>query len=113
MSCHSLAQYPTNIIVRKPFLVIVVQGEIPGEGGLTSALSAAGNALFFAALGGTAYFGYYTLRYTTPEMEQLIKERKQPEHEFPGRSVRSHDFVLRPTKDSETVLSEERCKAYI
>jgi hypothetical protein len=54
---------------------------------VTSALSAAGNALFFAALGGTAYFGYYTLRYTTPEMQQLIKERKQPENDFPGRSV--------------------------
>lgn len=52
------------------------------------ALTAAGNALFFAALGGAAYFGYYTVRYTTPEMEQLIQERKQPQHDFPGRLVR-------------------------
>ncbi|CAL8462668.1 g2201 [Coccomyxa elongata] len=60
------------------------QGEMPGEGRAMSALSAAGNALFFAALGGAAYFGYYTVRYTTPEMEQLIRERKQPHHDFPG-----------------------------
>ena len=53
-----------------------------------SALSTAGNALFLAALGGAAYFGYYTIRYTTPEMEQLIQERKQPQQDFPGKSVR-------------------------
>ena len=50
-------------------------------------LSATGNALFFGALGGAAYFGYYTLRYSTPEMAQLIDERKQPEHDFPGSQV--------------------------
>lgn len=50
-------------------------------------LSAAGNALFAAALGGGAYFGYYTLRYSTPEMEQLVAERRQPEHAFPSSEV--------------------------
>lgn len=50
-------------------------------------LSATGNALFFGALGGAAFFGYYTLRYSTPEMAQLIDERKQPEHDFPGSQV--------------------------
>jgi len=65
-----------------------IQGEMPGEGRVTSALSAAGNALFFAALGGVTYFGYYTFRYTTPEMEELIRQRKQPDQAFPGSSVR-------------------------
>ena len=51
-------------------------------------ISAAGNTLFFAALGTTAYFGYYTLRYNTSDMQDLIDERKRPENEFPGSSVR-------------------------
>ena len=50
-------------------------------------LSAAGNTLLLAALGTTAYFGYYTLRYNTAEMQDLIEERKRPENEFPGSSV--------------------------
>lgn len=58
-------------------------------------LSAAGNAVFFAALGGVAYFGYYTFRYTTPQMEELIRQRKQPDQAFPGSSVRL--LGLRPT----------------
>ena len=53
-------------------------------------LSAAGNTLFIAALGTTAYFGYYTLRYNTSEMQDLIDQRKKPENEFPGSSVRPH-----------------------
>lgn len=57
-------------------------------------LSAAGNTLLLAALGTTAYFGYYTLRYNTSEMEDLIAERKSPENEFPGSSVRLACFVL-------------------
>ena len=50
-------------------------------------LSRAGNALLLAGLGGTAYFGYYTLCYKTEDMQSLIDQRRQPENEFPGSSV--------------------------
>lgn len=46
-----------------------------------------GNTLFLGFLGASAYFGYFTYRYTTPEVEQLIEERKKPENAFPGSDV--------------------------
>ncbi|CAL5218977.1 g732 [Coccomyxa viridis] len=61
--------------------------EAAADSRLMRLLSAAGNTLFIAALGTTAYFGYYTLRYNTSEMQDLIDQRKKPENEFPGSSV--------------------------
>ena len=53
-------------------------------------LSAAGNTILLAALGTSAYFGYYTLRYSTSEVQDLINERKKPQNDFPARSVRPY-----------------------
>ena len=65
------------------------QGEAMAEGAGMRALSIAGNTLLLAGLGTTAYFGYYTARYTTPEMKQLIEDRKKHEQEIFGSSVSS------------------------
>ncbi len=47
-----------------------------------------GNTLFLGFLGASAYFGYYTYRYSTQEIETLIEETKTPEKQFPGSDVR-------------------------
>ena len=38
-------------------------------------------------VGSAGYFGYYTLRYSSPEMEVLLEERNRPENDFPGSQV--------------------------
>ena len=89
------------------------QAESATEAPASRWLSAAGNALFFGALGGAAYFGYYTLRYSTPEMAQLIDERKQPEHAFPGSQVaasslpRSRQWQTAAGRHTSVLLLEE------
>lgn len=85
----------------------VQQAESVSEAPASRWLSAAGNALFFGALGGTAYFGYYTLRYSTPEMAQLIDERKQPEHAFPGSQVSVYTWKTAPVRHLVSILFEE------
>ena len=64
--------------------------EAAGDGRAMRMLSRAGNTLLLAGLGGTAYFGYYTLRYKTEDMQNLIDQRKKTENEFPGSSVSLH-----------------------
>ena len=61
--------------------------EHASKGGASRWLSTVGNTLFFGALGGTAYFGYYTLRYSSDDMERLLQERKKPDNDFPGSQV--------------------------
>jgi hypothetical protein len=71
--------------IGRPFSL---QAEAGGqESGVFRALSVAGNALFFTALGGAAFFGYYTYRYSAQEVEEVVRERKRPENAFPGSSV--------------------------
>jgi mitochondrial import inner membrane translocase subunit TIM50 len=41
------------------------------------AFSALGNALFFASVGAASFFGYYTYRYSTDEVDSIVKESKQ------------------------------------
>lgn len=73
-------------------------------------LSAAGNTILLAALGTSAYFGYYTLRYSTSEVQDLINERKKPQNDFPARSVRPYpvsklrqSLVMQPGRSLENV----------
>ena len=47
-----------------------------------------GNTLFLGFLGASAYFGYYTYRYSTQEVENLIEDTKNSENQFPGSDVR-------------------------
>ena len=67
-----------------------LQQEAAGDGRAMRILSAAGNTILLAALGTSTYFGYYTLRYSTTEVQDLIDERKKPENDFPARSVRPY-----------------------
>lgn len=43
--------------------------------------------MFLGSLAASAYFGYYTLRYTTDQVEDLIDEADKPENQFPGSNV--------------------------
>ena len=69
------------------FYTALLLQEAAGDGRAMRMLSRAGNTLLLAGLGGTAYFGYYTLRYKTEDMQILIDQRKKSENEFPGSSV--------------------------
>ena len=58
-------------------------------------LSTIGNTLFFGGLGVSAFFGYYTLRYTTDEIGTMVEETKKAENSFPGSNVsRTHRCPL-------------------
>ncbi len=50
-------------------------------GGIFNAL---GNAAFLGVLGAGAFFGYYTWRYTSDELEHMLDEQTKPENHFPG-----------------------------
>lgn len=50
-------------------------------------LASIGNTVFLGLLGASAYFGYYTYRYTTPEIQALVEETEKPENGFPGSNV--------------------------
>ena len=50
-------------------------------------LSGIGNTLLFGVLGGGAFFGYYTYRYTTDQVETMVEETQKPENSYPGSSV--------------------------
>ena len=65
-----------------------------------------GNTLFLGFLGASAYFGYYTYRYSTQEVENLIEETKKPENQFPGSDV-SPTCFSNVTKT--LMLSSYRC----
>ncbi|KAK9839681.1 hypothetical protein WJX81_005792 [Elliptochloris bilobata] len=54
---------------------------------LGSALGALGNALFFGSLGAGAFFGYYTLRYTSDQVQTMVEQTEAPENSFPGSQV--------------------------
>ena len=82
------ANKPRNML--HPLNTALLLQEAAGDGRAMRMLSRAGNTLLLAALGGTAYFGYYTLRYKTEDMQSLIDQRKKPENEFPGSSVSLH-----------------------
>ena len=61
---------------------------------LASALAGLGNALFFAGLGAGAFFGYYTARYTSDQVETMVEQTKEPENSFPGSPVRPACLLL-------------------
>lgn len=46
-----------------------------------------GNTLFLGLLGAGSYFGYYTYRYTTDEINDLVAEAEKPENSYPGSQV--------------------------
>ena len=63
-------------------------------GDQTCAISAAGriasgigNTLFLGLLGAGSFFGYYTYRYTTDEVNDMVAEAEKPENSFPGSQV--------------------------
>jgi hypothetical protein len=51
-----------------------------------------GNTLFLGLLGAGAYFGYYTYRYTTDEINDMVAEAEKPENSYPGSQVM--EFML-------------------
>ena len=75
-------------------------------GGLFSAL---GNAAFLSVLGAGAFFGYYTWRYTSDELEHMLDEQTKPQNHFPGSqqvsNAESHHIEreLTPREVSRTV----------
>jgi hypothetical protein len=95
------------------------QQEAAGDGRAMRILSAAGNTILLAALGTSAYFGYYTLRYSTAEVQDLVDERKKPENDFPARSVRPYPvsrvsqlLVMQPGRTLDYVTHGGCCKGY-
>ena len=50
-------------------------------------LSGFGNTLLLGVLGGGAFFGYYTYRYTGDQVETMVEETRKPENSYPGSSV--------------------------
>lgn len=57
------------------------------SGAATKILKRVWNTIFTGAMLTSAYFGYYTFRYTTDQVEDMIDATEKPENEFFGSSV--------------------------
>jgi len=62
--------------------------EVLDHGNLGRTFSALGNALFYGAVGASAFFGYYHYNYDADQLEHMIQETEKAENRFPGSSVR-------------------------
>ena len=59
---------------------------LPGRGG--AGLGAwLGNGLFFGGVAAAAFFGYYTYRYSSDQLDTMIQETEKTENAFPGSQV--------------------------
>ena len=63
-------------------------------GAAMRALSALGNAAFLGALGASAFFGYYTVRYDADTLRTVVHETHKEENQFVGSTVRITIYVL-------------------
>jgi hypothetical protein len=63
------------------------EADIPGRGGGWGAW--VGNTLFFGSVAATAYFGYYTYRYSSDQLDTMVQETQKAENAFPGSQVGS------------------------
>ena len=63
------------------------EADIPGRGGGWG--SWIGNTLFFGGVAATAYFGYYTYRYSSDQLDTMVQETQKAENAFPGSQVGS------------------------
>lgn len=61
------------------------EGEAPGAIGRVA--GAVGNGLFLGGLAATAFFGYYTYRYTPDQLDTMVSETEKAENAFPGSGV--------------------------
>ena len=63
------------------------EADLPGRGGGWGAWL--GNTLFFGGVAATAYFGYYTYRYSSDQLDTMVQETEKAENAFPGSQVGS------------------------
>jgi len=47
-----------------------------------------GNTIFFSGVAASAFFGYYTYRYSSDQLDTMIQETEKSENAFPGSEVR-------------------------
>ena len=62
-------------------------GEAELPEGVGRVFSAIGNTLLLGGLATTAFFGYYTYRYTPDQLDTMVSETEKAENAFPGSQV--------------------------
>ena len=57
-----------------------------------------GNTLFSGSVAATAYFGYYTYRYSSDQLDTMVQETQKAENAFPGSQVAPYTGSFPRTK---------------
>lgn len=77
--------------VKPPEAMAGGAGAAAGEGEAPTALGrvagALGNGLLLGGLAASAFFGYYTYRYTPDQLDTMVSETEKAENAFPGSKV--------------------------
>jgi hypothetical protein len=78
-----------------------------GEHGLLGRIASfIGSTAFYGGTAAALVFGYYTYRYTTDQVEAMVKETaSKEENAFPGSEVRGHVVPTLPTRHPAGVCS--------